>query len=55
MESVTYVGIDLHKEFLQVEAMDNDGNVLFNERTQNTHDDMHNTFPHPAKEFKMRY
>ena len=28
-KSMTYVGIDLYKEFLQVEAMDNDGNILF--------------------------
>ena len=42
MKSMTYVRIDLHKEFLQVETMDNDGNVLFNERIQNTHDDIRN-------------
>lgn len=43
-KSMTYVGIDLHKEFLQVEAMDNDGNVLFNERIQNTRDDIRKAF-----------
>ncbi len=29
---MTYVGIDLHKEFLQVETMDDKGHTLFNEK-----------------------
>jgi len=43
-KSMTYVGIDLHKEFLQVEAMDDNGNVLFNEKIQNTRNDIRKAF-----------
>ncbi len=32
-----YVGIDLHKKFLQVAIMDNDGKVLQNNKVDNTH------------------
>ena len=44
IKSMTYVGIDLHKEFLQVEAMDNNGNVLFNEKIQNTRNNIRKAF-----------
>ena len=44
IKSMIYVGIDLHKEFLQVEAMDNDGNILFNEKIQNTRNDIRKVF-----------
>ena len=44
IKSMTYVGIDLHKEFLQVEAMEDDGTVLFNERIQNTRSDIRKAF-----------
>ena len=43
-KSMTYVGIDLHKEFLQVEAMGNNGNILFNEKIQNTRNDIRKAF-----------
>ena len=33
-----YVGIDLHKKFLQVAVMDNDGKVLQNKKVDNTHE-----------------
>ena len=32
-----YVGIDLHKKFLQVAIMDNDGNILQNDKVENNH------------------
>ena len=32
-----YVGIDLHKKFLQVAVMDNDGKILQNKKVDNTH------------------
>ncbi len=48
---MTCVGIDLHKES-PVEAMDNDGNVLFNERIQNTHDDTRYALSTPPKNSK---
>jgi len=32
-----YVGIDLHKKFLQVAIMDNDGKILQNKKVDNTH------------------
>ena len=46
------MGIGSAQGIIQVEAMDNDGNVLFNERIQNTHDNMRNTlsiFPKDSK------
>ena len=33
---MTYIEIDLHKEFLQVEAMDDEDKTLFNEKITNT-------------------
>jgi len=41
---MTYVGIDLHKEFLQIEAMDDKGNTLFNEKIANTREDIKKVF-----------
>jgi len=32
-----YMSIDLHKKFLQVAVMDNDGKVLQNSKVDNTH------------------
>jgi len=49
---MTYVGIDLHKEFLQMEAMDDDGNVLLNERVENTSDDIRKAFSIIPKDSK---
>ena len=33
-----YVGIDLHKKFLQVATMNNDGKILQNIKVENTHE-----------------
>ncbi len=41
---MTYVGIDLHKEFLQVETMDDKGHTLFNEKITNTREDIKKVF-----------
>ena len=41
---MTYVGIDLHKEFLQVEAMDDKGHTLFNEKITNTREGIKKVF-----------
>lgn len=32
-----YVGIDLHKKFLQVAVMDDNGKILQNRKVENTH------------------
>lgn len=39
-----YVGIDLHKKFLQVAVMDNDGKVLQNNKVDNTHESIKQHF-----------
>ena len=39
-----YVGIDLHKKFLQVAIMDNDGKVLQNNKVENTHESIKKHF-----------
>lgn len=43
-KSMTYVGIDLHKEFLQIEVMDDKGNTLFNEKIPNTRSNIKKIF-----------
>ncbi len=39
-----YVGIDLHKKFLQVATMDNDGKILQNIKVENTHESIRKHF-----------
>ena len=39
-----YVGIDLHKEFLQVATMDDDGKILQNIKVENTHESIRKHF-----------
>jgi len=39
-----YVGIDLHKKFLQVAVMDNDGKILQNKKVDNTHESIKKHF-----------
>ena len=43
-KSMIFVGIDLHKEFLQIEAIDEKGNTLFNEKIANTQKDIKKIF-----------
>ena len=53
IKHMTYVGIDLHKEFLQVEAMDDKGSILFNKKIQNTHDAIRKAFSILPKSSKL--
>jgi len=39
-----YVGIDLHKKFLQVAIMNNEGKVLQNNKVDNTHESIRKHF-----------
>ncbi len=39
-----YVGIDLHKKFLQVAVMDNDGKLLQNKKVDNIHESIKKHF-----------
>ncbi len=39
-----YVGIDLHKKFLQVATMNNDGKILQNIKVENTHESIRKHF-----------
>ncbi len=39
-----YIGIDLHKKFLQVATMDNDGKILQNIKIENTHESIKKHF-----------
>ncbi len=38
------MGIDAHKNFLQIEAMDRDGKVWFAQKITNTHKDIRRVF-----------
>ena len=39
-----YIGMDLHKDFLQIAIMDNNGKVLKNSRIENNHKQVSNFF-----------
>ena len=50
---MVYVGIDLHKEFLQVEAMNDSGSTLFNKKVKNTHGAIRKAFSILPKSSKL--
>ncbi len=39
-----YIGMDLHKNFLHIAIMDNNGSVLKNSRIENAHKQINNFF-----------
>ncbi len=47
---IMYNGMDLHKKFLQVAVMDNNGNVLKNSKIENNHRHLSNFFRHVKPE-----